>query len=229
MVAVCQGQISTISEKMEPNLSFLAGTALTIGTLHTLAGPDHYLPFVAMSRARNWSNAKTIYVVILCGLAHVASSIVIGFAGIAFGLALSGIERFENVRGSIAAWFLLAFGVAYMIWGLVRLWKGRPHHHAHDHDKGTMTFWILFTIFIFGPCEPLIPILMYPAAQHNYWGVAYISALFALATIATMVLVVILMTRGISLMRFQLFEKYQHLLAGGTIALCGAGIIFLGL
>ncbi len=37
---------------METNLSLLAGTALTIGTLHTLAGPDHYLPFVAMSKTR---------------------------------------------------------------------------------------------------------------------------------------------------------------------------------
>jgi len=212
---------------MEPNLSFLAGTALTIGILHTLAGPDHYLPFVAMSKARNWSSMKTLHVVILCGIGHVASSIVIGFAGIALGIALSGVQRFEQVRGNIAAWFLLAFGIGYMIWGLYRLWKGRRHHHAHN--QGTMTFWILFTIFIFGPCEPLIPILMYPAAQHNYWGVAYISALFALTTIATMVIMVFLMIKGFSLIRFQLFEKYQHLLAGGTIALCGAGIIFLGL
>jgi sulfite exporter TauE/SafE len=145
------------------------------------------------------------------------------------GLVLSGVERFEQVRGSIAAWFLLTFGIVYMIWGLYRLWKGRHHHHPHDHEKGTMTFWVLFTIFIFGPCEPLIPILMYPAAQHNYWGVALISALFALTTITTMVIVVFLMIKGFSLIRFHIFERYQHLLAGGAIALCGAGIIFLGL
>jgi hypothetical protein len=70
---------------------------------------------------------------------------------------------------------------------------------------------------------------MYPAAQHNYWGVALISALFALTTITTMVIVVFLMIKGFSLIRFHIFERYQHLLAGGAIALCGAGIIFLGL
>ncbi|MBN1144971.1 MAG: hypothetical protein JXA72_11145 [Bacteroidales bacterium] len=215
---------------METNLSVLALTALTIGSLHTLAGPDHYLPFVAMSRSRNWSMVKTINIVALCGLAHVLSSVVIGFIGIGAGIAISGIEKVEGTRGNIAAWLLLAFGIAYMAWGLYRLWKHK--HHTHEHvmsDKKKMTFWILFTIFIFGPCEPLIPILMYPAAQHNYGAVAYISSIFAVTTITTMIVMVWLMLKGISFVRLHTLEKYQHVIAGATIALCGAGIIFLDL
>jgi sulfite exporter TauE/SafE len=216
---------------METNLSVLAGTALTIGILHTLAGPDHYLPFVALSRTRGWSTLKTINVVIVCGLGHVLSSIVIGFVGIGAGIALSGIERVESARGDIAAWLMFAFGLGYLSWGLYRLIKN-PHGHHHDPVKGSkrqLTFWILFTIFVFGPCEPLIPILMYPASQHNYAMVAYISALFAITTIATMILVVLFMLKGISLVKFNILEKYQHVLAGGTIALCAAAILFLGL
>jgi nickel/cobalt transporter (NicO) family protein len=215
---------------METNLPFLAGTALAIGTLHTLAGPDHYLPFVAMSRSRDWSMLKTINVVILCGLGHVLSSIAIGFIGIAAGIALSSLETVEGVRGNLAAWLMLAFGMVYLVWGLYRLWKKSPHHHLHETtEKKKFTFWILFAIFIFGPCEPLIPILMYPAAQHNYGAVAMISLLFAVTTISTMIIVVWLMVKGISLVKFNTLEKYQHVLAGGTIALCGAGIVFLGL
>jgi len=216
---------------METNLSFLAGTALTIGTLHTLAGPDHYLPFVAMSKTRNWSMLKTIYITSLCGLGHVLSSIIIGFVGIAAGIAISGIEKVEGSRGNIAAWLLLIFGGAYMVWGLLRLWRRKPHHH-HDHafnGKKQMTFWILFTIFVLGPCEPLIPILMYPASQHNYAAVAYISLVFALTTISTMILIVVLMVKGISLVKFSILEKYQHVIAGAAIALCGMGIVFLDL
>jgi sulfite exporter TauE/SafE len=183
-----------------------------------------------MSKSRNWSVLKTVNIVILCGLGHVLSSIILGFIGIAAGIAISGIESVEGTRGNIAAWLLLSFGILYMSWGLYRLWKKNTHHHDHEKgDKKKMTFWILFTIFIFGPCEPLIPILMYPAAQHNYGAVAYISLLFALTTIATMLLVVLLMIKGISLIKFQILEKYQHVLAGATIALCGAGIVFLGL
>jgi nickel/cobalt transporter (NicO) family protein len=215
---------------MVTNLSFLAVTALTIGTLHTLAGPDHYLPFVAIAKARDWTMLKTINVVALCGLGHVLSSIAIGFIGIAAGIALSGIENVEGTRGNIAAWLLLAFGLAYLIWGLFRLWRKHPHHPHHEtREKKKLTFWILFAIFIFGPCEPLIPILMYPAAQHNYGTVALISLLFALTTISTMIVIVWLMIKGISLVKFSILEKYQHVIAGGTIVLCGAGIVFLGL
>jgi sulfite exporter TauE/SafE len=215
---------------MEMNLSFLAGTALTIGTLHTLAGPDHYLPFVAISRARKWTTLKTINVVTLCGIGHVLSSIAFGFIGIAAGIALAGIEKFEGVRGDIAAWLLIFFGLAYLTWGLYRLWRKGPHKHQHDAgEKRKLTFWILFAIFVFGPCEPLIPILMVPAAQHNYWAVALISLLFALTTIATMIIVVLLLIKGISMVKLNAFEKYQHVIAGSTLAICGAGIVLLGL
>ena len=215
---------------MEPSISFLAGTALTVGIFHTLAGPDHYLPFVVMARTRNWSILKTINIVALCGIGHVLSSIFIGFIGIAAGIAVSGIEKVEGTRGSIAAWLLLLFGAGYMTWSLYRLWKKHPHAHDHaKNDKRRMTFWILFTIFIFGPCEPLIPILMYPAAQHNYGAVVYISLLFALTTIGTMITIVVLMLKGISLVRFNALEKYQHVLAGAAITLCGIAIVFLGL
>ena len=37
----------------------LLGTASTIGFIHTLIGPDHYLPFIVLSKARNWSTKKT--------------------------------------------------------------------------------------------------------------------------------------------------------------------------
>jgi sulfite exporter TauE/SafE len=216
---------------MENSLSMLIITALTIGVIHTLAGPDHYLPFVALARTRNWTTVKTVHVVILCGLGHVLSSVVIGFLGIAAGIAIAGIEKVESTRGNIAAWLLLVFGIVYMTWGLQKLLKNSNRkHHSHITDsKRQMTFWILFTIFVFGPCEPLIPILMYPAAQHNYGTVAIISVLFAIATIMTMILVVVLMMKGISVLKLHTLEKYQHVLAGAAIALCGIGILFLGL
>jgi nickel/cobalt transporter (NicO) family protein len=215
---------------MEQQISYLAITALTIGTLHTMAGPDHYLPFVAMAKARNWTLMRTINIVILCGIGHVISSIIIGFVGIAAGIAISGIDRIEGIRGNIAAWLLLIFGLGYMLWGLYKIWRNKINHHVHNpEEKKKMTFWILFAIFIFGPCEPLIPILMYPAAAHNYGAVVYISLIFAFSTILTMITIVFFMLKGISLVKFHTLEKYQHVLAGGAIAACGASIVFLGL
>jgi hypothetical protein len=38
--------------------SLLLGAA-AIALTHTVLGPDHYLPFVALARARRWSVART--------------------------------------------------------------------------------------------------------------------------------------------------------------------------
>ena len=65
----------------------LVTTALSIGFIHTLIGPDHYLPFIMIGRARNWSVAKTMRITIYCGIGHVIGSAALGVVGIGFGIA----------------------------------------------------------------------------------------------------------------------------------------------
>ncbi len=146
-------------------------TSASIGLIHTLMGPDHYLPFIAMSKAGNWRLSKTAGVTILCGLGHVLGSVALGTVGVAVGIAVFKLEVFEAIRGDVAAWMLMAFGLAYFAWGLRRAWRKREHAHAHSHEaathahthlkehthvhseqsKASYTPWILFTIFVFGP------------------------------------------------------------------------------
>lgn len=85
---------------MEESTLLLAGTAVTIGFVHTLVGPDHYLPFIVMGEARRWSIRQTMLITFLCGLGHVLSSIVVGFIGIAAGISLSKPEFLEGFRGN---------------------------------------------------------------------------------------------------------------------------------
>jgi nickel/cobalt exporter len=215
---------------MSESLIALCITAASLGLVHTLAGPDHYLPFIVMAKARNWSYLKTVWITVLCGLGHVGSSIVLGFIGIAFGLGVARLEIFEGYRGSVAAWLFILFGLGYFIWGLVRGIRNKKHQHlhlhknqqihyhghthehthehhavecvpeAHDHEhKIKMTPWILFTIFVFGPCEPLIPLLMYPAAQESTGGMVMVSGVFSMVTITTMVTLVLLASFGLKL------------------------------
>ncbi|MDD5658254.1 MAG: sulfite exporter TauE/SafE family protein, partial [Elusimicrobia bacterium] len=206
----------------------------------------------AMGKARDWSWRKTALVTLLCGIGHVASSVVIGLAGIALGAAVGRVTPIETYRGEVAAWLLLVFGLLYMVWGLRRAMAGESHAHGHAHDDGSVhdhahghlaaahahvhersqaniTPWVLFTIFVFGPCEPLIPILMYPAAADSWWGLALVTATFSLATISTMLAVVALGYKGLSLVGLGRLDRYTHALAGGSIFLCGAAIVFLGL
>jgi sulfite exporter TauE/SafE len=229
----------------------LAGTAAAIGLGHTLLGPDHYVPFIALSRARKWGASKTALITLACGLGHVLSSVVLGFIGIALGAALFSLEAIESFRGSVAAWFLIIFGFTYFVWGIHRALRSRPHEHEHVHQdsgvhshththaaahshvhagkSGSVTPWVLFIIFIFGPCEPLIPLVMYPAAGHDMATVVIVTATFALATIATMLAMVLVSYYGLSKISFPKLERYSHALAGMAIFICGGAVKFLGL
>ncbi len=216
---------------MDQSLNMLLVTALSLGFFHTITGPDHYLPFIALAQSRKWSTVKTMWVVAICGLGHVLGSIVIGLIGIGAGIMVGKLEFFESVRGSLASWLLFSAGVIYTIWAIIQRIRNKGHHHTHlnDTDQKSITFWVLFLIFVFGPCEPLIPILMYPAAELNAFAIVIISSVFALTTISTMMLITILTLKGFSLVRLHRLESYQHILAGLTLLISGAGIIFLGL
>lgn len=98
-----------------PSSLYLA--AAFIAFTHTLMGPDHYLPFVMMGRAGQWNRSKTYLVTLLCGTAHVISSIAIGTVGIALGVGVTRLEGIEATRGELAAWALIAFGFLYGAWG----------------------------------------------------------------------------------------------------------------
>lgn len=233
---------------MNQEIILLLITAASLAFFHTLFGPDHYLPFIVMSKARKWTMLKTVWITILCGLGHVGSSILIGAIGVAFGIGITEIEGLENVRGNIAAWAFIIFGLIYFAWGMWRAIKNKQHKHVHFHNDGSVhahehthlenhdhvhkkniTPWILFTIFVLGPCEPLIPLLMYPAAKQNTIGLILVIIVFAVITIATMLAVVLLVSKGFKMISMGKVERYSHAIAGATILLSGLAIVFLGL
>ncbi|MHC4489027.1 MAG: urease accessory protein UreH domain-containing protein [Planctomycetota bacterium] len=237
---------------MTAELSALVITAASIGFLHTVLGPDHYLPFIMMSWARKWSRVKTTFITFLCGLGHIASSVALGLIGVSMGLAVKKLELIESARGNLAAWLLIAFGLAYLVWGLRRAYRSQPHMHNHVHtgqrahthrhshhlkhthvhngkNTSSVTPWTLFVIFVFGPCEPLIPILMYPAAKNGFFSVLLVALVFGTATITTMLGVVLLASTGVNFLPLAKVQRFAHVIAGASIFLCGLAIQFMGL
>jgi sulfite exporter TauE/SafE len=236
---------------MDSSITLLSVTAVSLGFLHTLLGPDHYLPFIVLSQAKQWSTRKTIIITFVCGLGHVLSSVVLGLIGIGVGISMNKLVAAESFRGNIAGWLFIAFGLVYMIISIRNLVKRHRHthnhfhlggeHHEHEHnhtsqhthlhekDVVSTTPWILFLIFVFGPCEPLIPILMYPASQNNIGGTILVSVLFSAVTIATMMSIVLAFKMGFSRINLKPVEKYNHLIAGSIIFFSGIAIQFLGL
>jgi threonine/homoserine/homoserine lactone efflux protein len=92
-----------------------------------------------------------------------------------------------------------------------------------------MASWSLFLIFVFGPCEALIPMLMAPAAEQNWTWVMLVTAAFAVTTIGTMMSVVAVGYVGLRLRRFEKLESWADTIAGFSIAGSGMAIKFLGI
>ncbi len=232
-------------------------TAIAIGVAHTLAGPDHYVPFIALSRARRWSLRKTLAITAACGVGHIAGSVILGLIGVAILTGVDALMGLESVRGELAAWMLVAFGGMYVVWGFTRYARNRRHSHAHVHADGTVhahqhdhhgqhahvhdqpgssatTAWAIFIIFVFGPCEVLIPMLMLPALADGWLLMTAVVTAFAVSTMATMMLAVTVGVYGLDRLGATVvgrwlapLGRHVHTVTGLAIMLCG-GLMLVG-
>ena len=115
------------------------------------------------------------------------------------------------------------------------------HYHAHLHahkarshnieapPSGSLTPWAIFIIFVLGPCEPLIPLLMFPAATQSVAGIFWVTGVFAIVTVFTMLGAVAIGQLGLERLRVPALARFGHSTAGATMLGCGIAIGWMGL
>ena len=204
-------------------------SAVSVAFFHALA-PDHWVPFVALAKSSRWSVRKLAWITTLAGIAHVASSLLLGLLGLWAGLTVHHLQGAEAWRGSVGVWLLIGFGVAYALWGL----KHAQHHHPHVTVQevakayAAKRAWMLVAIMVFGPCEPLIP-LMFVAAQAGMATVWAISLVFSAVTVGMVVGQSLLSFAGVRLINAPWMERYAHALAGLVIVLTAILVLLIGI
>jgi sulfite exporter TauE/SafE len=231
---------------MTTDITALILSAITISFLHTASGPDHYLPFIVLSRSRKWSLYKTIILTVVCGLGHILSSVLIGLIGVVLGWQLAKLTWFQDIRGNISGWALLLFGLIYLAWGIWKVLSNRPHKHfdvyddnvyVYEHRHGNAVYpqqrvkvtpLVLLAIFVMGPSEPLVPLLFYSGMNRSALEIGVIITVFAIATVLTMLVMVLLGLYGFSFFKTNKLERYMHAISGAVVTVCGAGMVFLG-
>jgi hypothetical protein len=209
-------------------MQLLAVSAVSLAFLHALA-PDHWLPFVALARGSRWPMRRLAGVATLAGVGHVVSSLLLGGLGLAAGWAVHRLHGVEAFRGSVVAWLLIGFGVAYGVWGLKHAQHPHPHVSLPEAVKAyaTRRVWMLIAILVFGPCEPLIP-LMFLAYKEGLAAVLAISALFSVVTVAMVAGQSCLTYAGLRRISAPWMERYAHALSGLVIVLTAIGVMLLG-
>lgn len=205
---------------MNASVWALVIAAASVGALHTIA-PDHWMPFAALSRVRNWSLLRTTRTTVICGFGHVTVSAALGIAALFVGLEV--VHALGSNLEEQAIYLLMAFGTLYMIWGILH---SRKHHH-HHHDRG-LTEWSLFLLFCADPCVAVIPMIM--AAASAGWGaVAAVVIAYEAATIGTMVVLVSAAHAGVRNIHGHWIEQYGHAAAGALIVSVALVVAWLGI
>jgi len=230
---------------MEMPLHALILSALISSIVHTATGPDHYLPFIALGKSRQWTVLRTAFITVIAGVIHVLGTIALGMVILTLAMEANALDWLTEFRGGFAAWSLLVFGIGYTIWGIIH----GGHHHGKNskgHSHGSNAFTrrlarfiqgrvnpekantiisvVVFLIFAFGPVEPLIPLLMVPSSAYGLGAAFMVSLVFMAGTIATMLVLVLGSLHGLKFVP-QIFQNHGHSLAGATLALSGFAMV----
>ncbi|AQR62852.1 hypothetical protein BZG35_15205 [Brevundimonas sp. LM2] len=208
----------------QPVLLSLLGGGFAAAFLHA-ALPTHWLPFVLVGRAQRWSLTRSLLAVMAAGLAHIASTAVVGSLIIAAGLALD--EIVAGLLPHLSAVLLFGFGGFYLIKAFVRrpVPAGGPHLElAEPTVSHSAAFWGLVAVMALSPGEVLLPIYM-SSAQQGPAVMALLTLMFALGTVLGMATFTTLARAGASVLKLERWARYEGAILG--LALIGLGLLIV--
>ncbi len=235
---------------VDVSLQALLSAAVLAALLHTLI-PDHWLPFVLIGRARQWSGTTTAMVSGLSALIHALVSVLLGLGALALGLAAAEAigEKLERASGVL----LILFGLGYAIWSWRKGGHFHPggasvhteeadsgcagdegdsnpehlHYHADQNlilGKTRSSAWWLALIIGANPCVPLLP-LMFSTAQKGPAAVGLMALAYSIPTVVIMVGLSVVGVVGTRSFRVPGIARHMEAASGIVIALLG--VLFL--
>jgi len=166
--------------------------SLLISLLHAVI-PNHWLPVLAIGKKEGWTLSETSRVTFVAGLAHVVSTVIIGFLLGLIGNKLS--DHINNFTRIIAPTVLI-------IMGLFFLWQHYIHHHFHlqneQLEKKTKRSIILALIvaMFFSPCLEIEAYFLLAGAK-GWYVMAAIAMMYSVVSIAGMLIWIRLGYKGL--------------------------------
>lgn len=230
--------------------SLLIGTAISTAVLHTLI-PDHWLPFVLIGRAREWSLRRTVLVSGLSTLIHIMLSLALAWGAIVAGSMAAGAigHSLERASGVL----LVVFGGLYAGWawrkgghfhpGGALLHQSGGHvdcsgdegpahpEHLHYHADGAMIGqpagpggFYLAVIVGLNPCVLVLPIVL-AAVEQGAAAVMQVALAYGVTTGVLMVGLSALGVLAARQVRLPAIARQMEPVSGLLIAL--TGVVFL--
>ncbi len=208
----------------QPVLLSLLATGFAAAFLHA-ALPTHWLPFVLVGRAQRWSWPRLLAAVTAAGLAHIATTALVGGLIVAAGLVLD--QWIAGLLPWLSAGLLFVFGVFYLSRSLVRRpvpASGPPLDLAEPSVSHATAFWGLVAMMAVSPGEVLLPIYLSQAAE-GFAVVAVLTLAFAVGTVAGMAGFTLLARAGWSVLRLERWARFEGVVLGAALIVIGLLIV----
>ncbi len=203
--------------------SLLIGAVGAVGVLHTVV-PDHWIPITILARQRGWTKSETASAALQAGLGHVLSTLALGLVVWIAGVAAA--SRFGIAIDKLTSIALIGFG----LWIAASAWHEQHHRHSHNHkhefgaNHGTLNDrkgrTALLLIVGSSPMVEGIPAFL-AASKYGAAQIALMSAVFAVSTIATYVLLCVFADAGLHRFSLGPLGTYGEFLSGFAIAIVG--------
>ncbi|PZR20462.1 MAG: hypothetical protein DI539_10785 [Flavobacterium psychrophilum] len=195
--------------------------SLTLSILHALI-PSHWLPLVAIGRRQNWTAIKVMRITLLAAGGHIFSTLLIGVMIGLLGWKLSAwVNHFTHI---IAPSILILLGIFF-------IYRHYKHKHFHlEEPTGKITdkqiiLTLVATMFL-SPCLEIEAYFLM-AGIHGSQAVVLIGLIYAVITIAGMLIWVGVMYRGLINFNWHLLDHNAGIITGATLILTGLISFFI--
>lgn len=204
----------------QPVLISLLGGGFVAAFLHA-ALPTHWLPFVLVGRAQRWSLMRVMTVAVTAGLAHIASTALVGSLIVAAGLALNA--WIGGLLPHLSAALLFIFGAFYLARASLQKPIAATGPEAEVPEPAVSdraAFWGLVLMMAVTPGEVLLPIYL-SSATEGVVALALLTLAFAAGTVLGMTLLAALASAGYSILRLERWARYEGAILGVALILIG--------
>lgn len=204
----------------QPVLISLLGGGFVAAFLHA-ALPTHWLPFVLVGRAQRWSLMRVMTVAVTAGLAHIASTALVGSLIVAAGLALNA--WIGGLLPHLSAALLFIFGAFYLAKASLQkpiTATGPEAEVPEPAVSDRAAFWGLVLMMAVTPGEVLLPIYL-SSATEGVMALALLTVSFAAGTVLGMTLLAALASAGYSILRLERWARYEGAILGVALILIG--------
>ena len=212
---------------MSASAPVLLAASAGVGFAHAVL-PDHWVPLAVVGRTRRYPVSRVARLSALAGLGHVLLSVVLGAVVIAVGLQLRSEVR--SAQNAIVGGLLIVTGLGF----LVLQWRDHDHHHHHHdhhHHDGHEPHGVVGLLIPFGaaasPDLTILPVFLAATTAGAATAVGTV-LLFAAVTIATFVVLTVVVALGSYQVRAQWLEDWGNAVTGVVLVLIGA-LVWLGM